>query len=286
MRGYLKYELKKIWQGKVFWFVLIASAVIAILGFFLACYNNAPMGDCGTTLETIYSAEKYTLLRGAGDIATLTMLCVVPIFAVILAGTSYGQEKKSHLVPVLVCRGERSAYLCAKGIAVAITGFISSILPFLFSGFFAVLAVPVKEVEPILTISLYEESSTALYAREAGHMLFPSLYLNAPMLDYLAHVLLIGLYGMGLGLLAYGISFFFHKNQIVLLLLPMILSFTGLLLLSALGLSDYAVTSFFFTRPDASFSLNIFWALGILLGFILLDCLLIFAGTRKDRDVL
>lgn len=97
MWGYLKYELKKIWQGQVFWFILIASAVIAILGFFLACYNNAPMGDCGTTLETIYSAEKYTLLRGAGDIATLTMLCVVPIFAVILAGTSYGQEKKSHL---------------------------------------------------------------------------------------------------------------------------------------------------------------------------------------------
>lgn len=286
MWRYLKYELKKIWLGKALWFVLIASAVIAICGFLFACSENAKMVDCGSTLETIYSAEQYTLLRGGGEIASLTVQCVMPVFAVILAGTSYGQEKKSRLVSVLVCRGERHLYYKAKGIAVAITGFFSSILPFLFSGFFAILAVPVKEVEPLLSMYLYEESSATLYARETGHMLFPSLYLNAPMLDYLAHLLLIGLYGVALGLLAYGISFFFHKNQIVLLLLPMIISFTGLLSLYALKLDNYAVMSYFFTSALTSISPNIFQFLGILLGFLLLDCLLIVAGVRKDRDVL
>ncbi len=285
MRQYFSYEMKKIWQRREFWFVLIASALIAVIGFFVACNENANMAGCGSSLETIYPARNYTLLGGGGDFSLLVILCVLPLFATMIAGASYGEEKKAHMVPVLVSRGKISAYYSAKGLAIAITSFVGSTLPFFFSGLLGFLAVPIKETFPEVSSSLYE-GGHALYSYEAGHILFPSLYFNSPILQYLATLALIGLYGMGLGLLAYGISFFFHKNKVLLMLLPMIVSFAATLGLAALQLENYIVASYFTLIPNPSRSLNVFGVLGILLGILLLDLLLLFIGVKRNEDVL
>ncbi len=285
MWHYFSYEMKKIWQRRAFWFVLIISALIAVIGFGVACNENAKMADCGSSLETIYPARKYTLLGGGGDFALLVILCVLPLFATMIAGASFGEEKKARMVPILVSRGKMSAYYWAKGLAIAITSFVGSTLPFFLSGLLGFLAVPIKETYPMVGSSLYG-GSRALYSYEAGHILFPSLYFNSPILQYLATLALIGLYGMGLGLLAYGISFFFHKNKVLLMLLPMIISFATTLGLAALQLENYMVVSYFTLILNTDLTLKAFGVLSILLGILLLDIFLIFIGVKRNEDVL
>lgn len=284
MWRYFTYEIKKIWQRQEIWIVLIASALIAVVGFFNACNTNSMFIDCGTTLETIYSSEKYTLLDGGGDIGLIVVLCIMPILATIAAGASYGEEKKARLVSVLVSRGKRSAYYIAKVIAIAITAFVCSTLPFLLNGLFAVLAVPIKEVAPLVSFNLYGNNS-ALYSYETGHMLFPTLYLNFPMLNYLAHLMLIGLYGIGLALLTYGISFFYHKSKVMLILLPMIIHFVIFILQTAFQLVQYNIVSYFLLVPNPAL-LKAPVAFAILLSFILIDVLLILTGIKRNEDIL
>lgn len=285
MLRYFKYEMKKIWKQWEVWFVLIGSVGIGIIGFFNACQSNSTYADCGTTLETVYSAERYTLLGSGSDFSLIVILCIMPIFATLIASASLAEEKKNRLVPILVSRNSRPSFYSVKGIAISITAFLGSTLPFLFSGLFSFLAVPIKEVAPMVSTSLYENSYT-LYSYETGHMLFPSLYLNSPVFNYLAHVGLIGLYGMGLALLAYGISFFFHKSPILLMLLPMLISFAVTFLLIALSTGDYVIIEYFSILPNPDLSLNAFGVLGILLGILLLDLLLIFIGIKRNEDVL
>lgn len=285
MWRYFKYELKKIWNQWEVWLVLIGSIVIGVIGFFNAYQANSTYADCGTTLETMYSAEAYTLLGSSSDFSLIVILCIIPIFATLLASASLAEEKKNCLVSILVSRNNRTSFYGAKGIIIAITSFLGSTLPFFFNGLLAFLTIPTKEVSPMVSTSLYG-NSYALYSYETGHMLFPSLYLNSPGLNYLVHVVLIGLYGIGLALLAYGISFFFHKSPILLSLLPMIISFATAFLLMALQLGDYVIIEYFSILPNPNLSLSAYGVLGILLGMLLLDSFLIWIGIKKNEDVL
>lgn len=289
MGHYFTYEMKKIWQRRDFWFVLVASALIAVIAFFQICQSPEAVHR-GTTIETMPMARMYNLLGGGGDLELVMTLCLQPIFATIIAGTSYGEEKKAHMIPALISRGKPSAYYRAKGAAISITAFIGSTLPYLLSGILGFLAVPIKETQPEMSTSLYARLTDGQYwlpySYEQDYILFPSLYLNAPILDFLAHVALVGLYGIGLALLVYGISLFFHKSNIILTLLPMILNFVVYILLIALQQWPYLVVSYFSLVPNPSQGLNAVQVLGILLGIILIDILLIVIGIKRNEDIL
>lgn len=287
MWHYFTYEMKKIWQRRDFWFVLIASALIAVISFFQICMGPEPVYN-DTIIEIMPMARMYNMLGGGGDLTMLMTLCLLPIFATVIAGTSYGEEKKAHMIPVLVSRGKPSAYYRAKGIAISVTAFIGSTLPYFLSGFLGFLAAPIKETEPDVGGFLYQRlidgQYSLPYSYEQEDILFPSLYYNAPILDFLAHLVLIGLYGIGLALLVYGISLFFHKSKILLILLPMMISFVAFLLLTAFKQWKYILLSYF--SVSGGEGLDAFGLLGILLGIILLDIVLILIGIKRNEDIL
>lgn len=289
MGHYFTYEMKKIWQRRDLWFVLIASALIAVISFFHICMGPEPVYS-ETIVERMPMARMYNMLGGGGDLTLLMTLCLLPVFATIIAGTSYSEEKKAHMLPILLSRGKPSAYYRAKGIAITVTAFVGSTLPYFLSGLLGFLAAPIKETQPEMSTSLYARLADGQYwlpySYEKDYILFPSLYLNSPILDFLAHVVLIGLYGIGLALLVYGISLFFHKSKIVLTLLPMILNFVAYILLISLKQWRYLVVSYFSLVPSPSQGLNAFQVLSILLSIILIDILLIIIGIKRNEDIL
>lgn len=287
MGHYFTYEMKKIWQRRDLWFVLIASALIAVLSFFQICMGPEPVYS-ETVVERMPMARMYNMLGGGGDLTMLMTLCLLPVFATVIAGTSYGEEKKAHMLPILLSRGKPSAYYRAKGLAIGVTAFVGSTLPYLLSGILGFLAVPIKETQPDVGGYLYMRLNNGdyclPYSLEQDDILFPSLYYNAPILDFLAHLVLIGLYGIGLALLVYGISLFFHKNKIILILLPVIISFVTFLLLTAWKQWKYILPGYF--SVSGGEGLNAFQVFGILFGIILIDILLIAVGIKRNEDIL
>lgn len=287
MGHYFTYEMKKIWQRRDLWFVLIASALIAVLSFFQICMGPEPVYS-ETIIERMPMARMYNMLGGGGDLTMLMTLCLLPVFATVIAGTSYGEEKKAHMLPILLSRGKTSAYYRAKGLAIGVTAFVGSTLPYFLSGLLGFLAVPIKETQPEMSTSLYARLADGQYwlpySYEKDDILFPSLYYNAPILDFLAHLVLIGLYGIGLALLVYGISLFFHKNKVILILLPVIISFVTYLLLTAWKQWKYILPSYF--SISGGEGLNAFQVFAILLSIILLDSVLIMIGIKRSEDIL
>ncbi len=229
-------ELKKVWKNRLTWIAFLLCTVIAVFAFFLDSFV-LDYNDIGVL------PEHMTLLHDSG-LGDMLLFLVLPILASFPAACSWYEEQKNNAVSLTLARTGRKQYYGSKALAVVISGFFMGVYPFLLNYAFCLTAQPRQEmlsVSPAMTSSVYGAYFSTDIPFHLSFMLFPGLYMNAPVLNMLLHIVLIGIWCAGLGMLTYAVSFFIHPNAAVVAVLPSLATAVLYILLGAIGKSSWIV---------------------------------------------
>ena len=245
----LRVELKKVWKNRMTWIAFLLCTVIAVSAFFLDCFI-LDYNDIGVLPEHL------TLLYESG-LGDMLLFLVLPILASFPAACSWYEEQKNNAVSVTLARTGRKEYYRSKALAVLISGFLMGVYPFLLNYALCLAVQPRQEllsVSPAMTSSVYGAYFSTDIPFQLSFMLFPGLYLNAPIVNMLLHVALIGIWCAGMALLTYAVSFFVHPNAVVVAVLPSLAAAVLYILLGAIGKSSWIAVDLL--RLKASFPIQ------------------------------
>lgn len=205
-------EFKKMWSNRLTWYAFAAGAVLALVAFWSSV--NMVGTSYGQTPENI------SMLWNSG-VGTMMLLFFTPLLATFPAACSYYEETTKKTACLIIVRGTRTCYYWDKLIVVAVSSFLVSCFPFLLNYLFCLLAVSRPDCPPIdSTTYVFGHVYERVFFERLGDVLFPSLFLNHPVWDALLHIFLVGLFGSGIAILAYTISFFFKKNLLLTSAIP------------------------------------------------------------------
>ncbi|MDR0671123.1 MAG: hypothetical protein LBF64_02310 [Oscillospiraceae bacterium] len=255
------------------WLVLLIGTVCALVDFLM---QTAFPIQFSTTM-TVLAPTEFSILNWGG--MRDFFLILTPLLAAFPCAWFYHEESENHSVIVYCTRGKAAHYYCGKALVVAVTAFAVTALPLLINQMFTLLAAP---------FPVYGIFSNGVYPGHAGrrglgvesfgvtlHVMFPGLYMNAPLLDALVHMGLFGLFGAAMGLLSYAVSLFCRKNLVITLAAPAVLALVYLLLMNVSGLGILVVQSVLHAAP--AFSRNVHFSEQKTIGCIL-QLLLFFAA--------
>ena len=241
----LRLELKKVWKNRLTWIAFLLCTVIAVSAFFLDSFV-LDYNEIGIL------PEHMTLLHDSG-LGDMLLFLVLPILASFPAACSWYEEQKNNAVSLMLARTGRKQYYGSKALAVVISGFFMGVCPFLLNYAFCLTAQPRQEmlsVSPAMTSSVYGAYFSTDIPFQLSFMLFPGLYMNAPVLNMLLHIALLGIWCAGMALLTYPVSFFIHPNAVVVAVLPSLATAVLYILLGAIGKRSWIAIDLFRLRSS------------------------------------
>ena len=273
-------ELKKVWMNRLTWAAVLASTVLAVLAFVIAVFfeqHNA----IGVLPEHV------TLLYESG-IGQMMLFLLLPVLASFPAACSWVEEKKNNAVCLTLARISRSKYYVSKAAATFVSGFAVGIYPFILNYLLCLAAVPrqgILSVSPAMYSGVYTDYFQNFVPGILSEMLFPSLYLNAPVLNMLLHFLLIGLFCGAMALLTYAVSLYYHPNAVVVAILPSLATAVLYLILGALRKSEWIAIDLLQLRSE-NVNPSAFFVIGVTLLLPFLLSLWLLLMKLKNRDEL
>lgn len=273
-------ELKKVWMNRLTWAAVLASTVLAVLAFVIAVFfeqNNA----IGVLPEHV------TLLYESG-IGQMMLFLLLPVLASFPGACSWYEEKRNNAVCLTLARISRSKYYVSKAAATFISGFAVGIYPFILNYLLCLAAVPrqgILSVSPAMYSGVYTDYFQNFVPGILSEMLFPSLYLNAPVLNMLLHFLLIGLFCGAMALLTYAVSLYYHPNAVVVAILPSLATAVLYLILGALRKSEWIAIDLLQLRSE-NVNPSAFFVIGVTLLLPFLLSLWLLLMKLKNRDEL
>lgn len=223
----IRLEFKKAWHNTLTWLAALVGVFCAVLSLLVdVVLEHASLGRG-------IQPEQVSLLAGS-SIGTVLDGIFIPVLAALPAACSYFEEKRNGIVNHILTRTTRRAYFSGKALVSFLFGLMVSILPFLLNYALCLIAVSRKDTVSVITANM---GGVYGYAVESwlGRYLFPGLYLNHPVLNQLLLIGLVGIWGGGMALLAYGVSLYFRKHIVLTAALPGIIVMLTGLLLSAFG---------------------------------------------------
>lgn len=270
------------------WLVLLIGTLCALVDLFM----HTGIRFQRETTTTVLAPTELSMLNWGG--MKDFFLILTPLLAAFPCAWFYHEESENHSATVYCTRGKLAHYYYSKALVVAVTAFVVTVLPLLISQMFTLLAAPFP-AHGIFSNGVYPGHDRGGFdVKTFGvtmHVLFPRLYMNAPLLDALAHVGLFGLFGAAMGLLSYAVTLFYRKNLVITLAAPAVLALAYLLLLNTTGLGILTVQSVLYT--DLTYSLNIHFSqqriVGCMLQILVLlavSFVLLHRKTRQRRDIL
>ena len=274
-------ELKKVWMNRLTWAAVLVGTVLAVLAFVIAVFF-----DQHNAIGVL--PEHLTLLYESG-IGQMMLFLLLPILASFPAACSWYEEKNNNAICLTLARTGRSTYYTGKAAAVALSGFLMGIYPLLLNYLLCLAAVPrgkLLSVSPSMTSSVYENYFQDKIPYSLSEMLFPSLYMNAPVLNMLLHILLIGLFCGMMALLTYTVSLYFHPNAVVVAILPSLAVAVLYLLIGVMGRSEWISVNLLQLRTE-DMTPAAFLVIGVSLVLpLLLSLGLLLMKVKVDRDEL
>ena len=267
MRSIIMLEIKKAWRNPLSWLAVLVSVFFSVLSLLTDVVLNYEHLDVGV------QPEQMTLLAGSSSISVILHGIFIPVLATFPAACSYYEEKKNGTVNAMLTRSTRSSFFTGKALVTLLTGFVVSVLPYLLNYILCLIAVSRKNAISLSTAYLggvYHYSVRTWL----GRVLFPSLYLNHPVLNLLLLIALGGIWGAGMALTAFGVSLYFRKNIVLTAALPAVCVLLAGLLMSAFRIDQWFVP---FQFGLYSGRLDSFWQDKIIL-LICLDFLPMLAG--------
>ena len=260
-------ELKKVWMNRLTWAAVLVGTVLAVLAFVIAVFF-----DQHNAIGVL--PEHLTLLYESG-IGQMMLFLLLPILASFPAACSWYEEKSNNAICLTLARTGRSTYYTGKAAAVALSGFLMGIYPLLLNYLLCLVAVPrgkLLSVSPSMTSSVYEN-----YFQDK---------MNAPVLNMLLHILLIGLFCGMMALLTYAVSLYFHPNAVVVAILPSLAVAVLYLLIGVMGRSEWISVNLLQLRTE-DMTPAAFLVIGVSLVLpLLLSLGLLLMKVKVDRDEL
>lgn len=275
MIKYLKHEFKKVFLQWETWVVLAACCAIAmfanieILNWFHAEYFE------------LVEYRPYCSMLLLSSVGQLHLMFLGSLLASIPSACSYYRERHNHSDVILISKLGRNKYYISKIIVAAITGFTVAVLPLTIQYLFSIIAVPLDNTMPFLADgSAYRGTSDEIMMTTT---VFPKLFMNYPNLTVFAHIGLFGLWVMGLTMLTYTVSLFFHKNLVITMSVSTVLGLIVMLVLQALKLSYLSIYKYLIPVPGV-YNMNfsafmLTFAVLILINIVLLAIKLV---AKKD----
>lgn len=235
----IKCECKKVLCRYEFWAVILLSVLLSFIGLL---QSTTGWDTRFFTPLHIWAPSEASMLDKA-SIGTM-LLFIMPFLATLPCACLYFEECASRTVSVQLTRTTPGRYFGSKLIVTAVTAFGVSVLPYLLNLAFCLVAFPLGRPH-YFTNDVYNTYST--YA--ADRSLFPALLMNHPVLDTLAHIGLVGLFGLCMALLSYAITLFFQRHIVVALGATTILAMASLIIFQSLGWNRMVIQGYLLTVP-------------------------------------
>ena len=207
MRG-IGTEFKKMFSRVEFY--LTVCLCVAYAG---AAFLELLPRYSGLDASVAPSAWLATMLNMKSGMGQTFLMVLVPLFAALGYADGYFQEAKSGAIVPHITRMGKQNYFLSKAVVAAVSAFGIVLFTLLFNQLLAAIAFPWKGVEPRVSGTVYEAS----IADDLRGLVFPRLYMNAPVLYNLVIMFMAGVWGAVTALLAYAISLYFRKNLITVL---------------------------------------------------------------------
>lgn len=271
----IRHEMKKAFMQWETWVVIAVCFAIMFLGLaehfiWFEDYFIEPARP---------RSDRYMLV--SSSMGYIYALVLAPLLASIPCACSYYREKESHADIILAAKFGRGKYYIGKLIAVALTGFIVSVLPLVLQYIICMIFMPEGDIY-YLWFSVYD-SLESYNDMVINTTVFPNLYMNHQDLSVFIHIALCGAWTMGLAMLTYTISLYFRKNIVITLTASTIFNIIYMLVMDILGLAYLIPGNYFY--PGSGTSGTNFIAFVIVLAVLILiniALLTIKLVTRKD----
>jgi len=280
MNSYIKCEFKKMFKRNEWLYALAIGILFAVFG--LMAKTNDAYKNVFNLLSTIESPTQSAMTHTAGVIDLL--VCLLPMLVSLPCAWFYHEEMSNHSISVLLTRGTLKQYLFSKAIVISLSGFVLAVLPLVANLCLCLLAYPFP-AHGIFAESAYSNGMGISQTTVIGSAMFPTLYMNSPVLDALIHIALFGLFGSVAGLLTFAITLYFRKHIIVTLGLTTVAGVMIILVLGIFGAGRYMPQSIVYTDPNtlvASLPVFVTEMLLILCAVMLMLAI----KLRRHRDVL
>lgn len=277
MINYIRHEFKKVFLQWETWVVIAVCFAIVFFGM----AEHFMWFEDRFIEPTRPRSDRYMLV--SSSIGYIYALVLAPLLASIPCACSYYREKESRTDVILATKFGRGKYYIGKLIAVAVTGFIVSVLPLVLQYIMCMIFMPEGDIY-YLWSSVYD-SIESYNDMIINTTVFPYLYMNNQDLSVFVHIAICGAWTMGLAMLTYTISLHFRKNIVITLVASTIINIVYTIAMDALSLSYLTPSKYFY--PGSGVTGANFSAFVIMLAvLILINIVLLTIKLVRKRDII
>ena len=219
--------------------VFRALIVLNIISYVL-CVKN----DIGKSYQFIRSANENFVLQGTeAAYIPYIMYLLLPIYATVISSLSLIREEENNSTILIIQRIGKKKYLLGKLFGIIFVTFFSITIPMLINLLLCHLTYPIRGYdsawgEPDYAIGLVSYNSENYL--DLIRLQYPTLYNLIYILNY-------GIFGSGLAILAYALSYFDKMKTLYFAKIPGVLFLTYIvsnLIISILGLSVFSIQGY------------------------------------------
>jgi len=267
----VNYEIRKLFKRSEFRIAIIIGILFAIAGLI-----EQILLRYGVDAAAVLPASQMAMVFD-GSIGNALATFVLPVLVSMGYADSYFMDRAYGVDCMQIIREGRKKYFWSKWTAVIISGFIIAIFPFIVNQIFTLIAFPLHNMNSVFSPDAYQ-----LTFQEVNSALFPKLYMNAPYINNLAHILLIGIYGMVLSSVTYAFSLFFKKNRIAVVACTAIL--ISIYLFVTANMSASLAVSNYLTSAPITIGVNLYFFLISLTVVLIISAAVLWIKCAKFRD--
>lgn len=239
MKKMVLIEIKHCIDRAEYKVVFIALMILNIASYIL-CVKN----DIGKSYQFIRSANENFVLQGTeAAYIPYIMYLLLPVYATIIASLSLIREEKSNSSILLIQRIGKKKYLAGKLFGILIVTFLTITIPMLINLLLCHLTYPIHGYD-----SAWGEPDYAigLVSYNADNFL-DMVRLQHPTLYNLIYIFNYGIFGSGLAILAYALSYYNKMKVLYFAKIPgalFIFYIVFNLIVSVFGLNEFSIQGY------------------------------------------
>lgn len=271
----LQHEFRKIFTRKEFFIALTFILILAVLGVVEQCLKFY-----GAVNFTVPPASQLAMIFD-GVVGQAVIYCLLPIFSCIACADTYYVESASGVKTFILARCERHKYIMSKAIAIFVVSFLITSAPFLVNQLLCLTAFPLHSVSSVTNWPSYKNIQS-VYGEIA---VFPVIFMNYPYFNNFLHILLIGVFGSGMGIFSFVLTLFIRKSRLIAVAASSVISLVLIFVIENIGLNAFMPQRYLEALPPI-LGLNILYFFFGIACIFTISIIGIFYKLRRIKDEL
>ncbi len=272
MRKLFIVELKHC-LGHVEYKIIFVALLAANMLSYIFCINN----DAGKSYQFVRSANENFILQGT-EAAYIPYILVsfLPVFSIIIWSLSKRKEEQDNSAILLIQRVGVKKYLYCKTLVIILSAFCVNIVPLLLNLCFCHFTYPMKGFDSAWAEPNYLIGIFSYNADNFADM----IRLQNPILYNMIYIFNFGIFGAGLALLGFAISFFDKMEHYYYVKIPasIFIFYTAQnIVFTVVGLGKYTIQNY--VTPNSAGNVGSY--ILVLIVLYAIDFILIHKGIRN-----